>query len=155
MVFQLEARSSSRSEQRLPTRLEKVVGLCQSSVEPDRKSLVNSGKASSRSGIGSTSMAITTMVPQATQPAGLGTVQDTSTSRSDMGGSGGVPPRNQVTTSRVAYLRQHYSDQKLSREASELLLSSWRQSHCSHMTHCVKNGSAGAWNGIVILFQNL
>ena len=44
-----------------------------------------------------------------------------------MGSSGSVPHRAPPPTSRVAYLRQHYSNQRLSGEASDLLLSSWRQ----------------------------
>ena len=44
-----------------------------------------------------------------------------------MGSSGRVPPRAPPPTSRVAYLGQHYSNQRLSGEASDLLLSSWRQ----------------------------
>uniref|UniRef100_A0A1X7TH61 Core-binding (CB) domain-containing protein n=1 Tax=Amphimedon queenslandica TaxID=400682 RepID=A0A1X7TH61_AMPQE len=39
------------------------------------------------------------------------------------GGSTGINP----TSSHVAYLRQHYEGQRLSKDASDLLLSSWRQ----------------------------
>ena len=126
-ILQLEARSASGSGRCLPTGLERTVGLCQPAMEPNRASPVDSRETGSGCGVGGTNMAITAMVPQVTQPAGGSTVQDSPTSRSDMGSSGRLPPGNQATPSRVAYLWQHYSDQKLSREASELLLSSWRQ----------------------------
>ena len=43
------------------------------------------------------------------------------------GGVGGSSARDNPTLSRVAYLRRHYSEKKISGEATDLLLSSWRQ----------------------------
>ena len=40
---------------------------------------------------------------------------------------GGVPTKDQSPFSRMAYLRQYYSNQNLSKQALDLLLSSWRQ----------------------------
>ena len=40
---------------------------------------------------------------------------------------GSQSPRDNAPPSRVAYLRQHYSDKRISGEATQLLLSSWRQ----------------------------
>ena len=68
-------------------------------------------------------MAVTAMVSQATKPVSLPPTEDRS---STSGYNGGLSGSNS-TPSRVAYLRQHYKDQKLSSEASDLLLSSWRQ----------------------------
>ena len=57
------------------------------------------------------------------------------------GVSGRLPPRGQPPSSRVAYLRQYYSSKNLSTEfeASNLLLSSWRQkSSQSYNSLCKK-----------------
>ena len=68
-------------------------------------------------------MAVTALVSQATKPASLQPAKDRPLTSGYNGGSSG----SNSISSRVAYLRQHYKDQKLSSEASDLLLSSWRQ----------------------------
>ena len=40
---------------------------------------------------------------------------------------GGTTSRANSASSRVAYLRQHYADKRISGEATDLLLSSWRK----------------------------
>ena len=124
-VLQLETRSSSGSYRCTSPGLERSVRLCQSSLESDRESTLESGGTTSECDTGSASVANPTLVPQATQSTSSSPVQDLSSTRSDMGSSRRVPPRAPPPTSRVAYLR--HSNQKLSGEASDLLLSSWRQ----------------------------
>uniref|UniRef100_A0A1X7TS08 Reverse transcriptase domain-containing protein n=1 Tax=Amphimedon queenslandica TaxID=400682 RepID=A0A1X7TS08_AMPQE len=68
-------------------------------------------------------MAVTAMVSQATKPASLQPAEDRSSTSGNNGGSSG----SNSIPSRVAYLRQHYKDKKLSSKTSDLLLSSWRQ----------------------------
>ena len=68
-------------------------------------------------------MAIAALVPQTTEPASVKPTEDRPSTSGNNRGSNG----SNSTSSRVAYLRQHYTDKKLSLEASDLLLSSWRQ----------------------------
>ena len=72
-------------------------------------------------------MALAAMIPQTSQSASLHTTQDLTAGKPNDRSLGGLSIRNQAPSSRVAYLRRHYENQKLSKEASDLLLSSWRQ----------------------------
>lgn len=126
-VFQLEARPTSRSDECVPTRLDKHIGLRKSSVEPDREGPVHDGGTKGYSGSSSSNLAITTMVSKITQSTNRDAIQNNTSTRSDVGSQGGMPTKDQASSSRVAYLRQHYIDKKLSTEASDLLLASWRQ----------------------------
>uniref|UniRef100_A0A1X7T8M0 Core-binding (CB) domain-containing protein n=1 Tax=Amphimedon queenslandica TaxID=400682 RepID=A0A1X7T8M0_AMPQE len=64
-------------------------------------------------------MAVRAIVSQATKPASLQPTEDRSSTSGNTSGFYSIPIR-------VAYLRQHYKDQKLISEPSDLL-SSWRQ----------------------------
>ena len=123
-VLQLETRPNSGGYRRVSPGLERSVRLCQSSLELDRESPLEGGGAAGGRDTGSTSVANSTLVSQAPQSAGCGSMPSAG---AGMGRAGGVPPRAPPSTGRVAYLRQHYVNQKLSGEASDLLLSSWRQ----------------------------
>ena len=101
-VLQLETRPFSGSNRCVSPG---PVRLCQSALEPDRESPLEGGGATSGCDTGSSSVANPTLVSQAT---GGGPMQDQPSTRSDMGSSGGVPPRAPPPASRVAYLRQHY-----------------------------------------------
>ena len=70
-------------------------------------------------------MAITTLVPQTSGIANILSSQDQCSAECNSG----VRPTTSysTTSSRVAYLRQHYASKGLSGEASDLLMSSWRQ----------------------------
>ena len=65
------------------------------------------------------------MVSQVVELAGVSSSENR-TQPTDSESVGG-PARNNSTPGRVAYLRQHYTEQKHSQEASDLLLLSWRQ----------------------------
>ena len=55
----------------------------------------------------------------------------------------------------MAYLRQHYTSQRLLNEATDLILSSWRQKTTNRMTHYAGDGLAGVLHGKPIQFQDL
>ena len=116
-LLQLETRSPSRSNRCLGT----TEGLCQPPLEPRRESTSEGGvSGGGASYTNSSNMAVTAMVSQATEPINLEPTEDRSSTSGNNRGSSGI-------SGRVAYLRQHYKDKKLSPEASDLLLSSWRQ----------------------------
>ena len=92
-------------------------------MEPRGESVIEGGSSGGGTSTNSPSLALTTMVSQVTELAGGTTIEGRPSASSD-GGRG--PTRPNPTSSRVAYLRQHYSGQKLSTEATDLLLSSWR-----------------------------
>ena len=126
-VLQLEARSIRGSNRRLSSRLEGGERLREPSVEPRRTSPIEGGGSSSRSSADSSSLAIATMVPQTSQPPSLLPFENQPSGEGNGRSVGRESARDNPTTSRVAYLRQHYSDKRISGEATELLLSSWRQ----------------------------
>ena len=72
-------------------------------------------------------MALSTVVSQVAQPVGCRSSENPSLGGSDSAGMGEASSGDNPASSRVAYLRQHYSDKKISGEATDLLLSSWRQ----------------------------
>ena len=96
-------------------------------MESDREGPLSSGGTSGGGGTCSTHMALTAMVPQTSEPVNIHTIQDQASGKSNDRDSGGMSLRDEAPSSRVAYLRRHYKDQKLSNEASDLLLASWRQ----------------------------
>ena len=120
-LLQLETRSPGRSNRCFSPGLGTSEGLCQ----PPHRESTNEGGVSrgGASNTNSPNMAVTALVSQATKPVSLPPTEDRSSTSGYNGGSSG----SNSIPSRVAYLRQHYKDQKLSSEASDLLLSSWRQ----------------------------
>ena len=123
--LQLEARSPSRRDGCLPPGLDASERLRQPPMEPDREGLGESGGARSGCRPNSASVAITALVPQTSGATGIIPPEN----RPSSGGSNGgrAAASSGTTSGRVAYLRQHYASKKLSGEAADLLLSSWRQ----------------------------
>ena len=121
-VLQLETRPSSGGYRRVSPGLERSIRLCQSSLEFNRESPLEGGGAA-----GGCDTECGQLNPGIPSSSVHWLQQDQSSARAGMGSSGRVPPRAPPPTGRVAYLRQHYVNQKLSGEASDLLLSSWRQ----------------------------
>ena len=85
-------------------------------MEPRGESIIEGGSSGGGTNTNSPSLALTTMVSKVTELAG-GTTIEGRPSASSNGGRG--PTRPNPTSSRVAYLRQHYSGQKLSTEATD------------------------------------
>jgi len=109
--------------------------ICQSTMVPDQQSLEPSPPTTSSTGVGSTGMEGSDLVPSST-----GDVMGFSLSNHSSSGSN--PEANRLSngtsasTSRVAHLRQRFLGRGISEEASKLMLSSWRsksaQSYDSH-----------------------
>ena len=94
-------------------------------MEPDREGLDESGGARSGCCLNSASVAITALVPQTSGAIGIILHENRPSSGGSNGGRAAASSR--TTSGRVAYLRQHYASKKLSGEAADLFLSSWRQ----------------------------
>ena len=134
-LLQLETSPSVRSSGCLPTGLGATEGICQSTMVPDQQSLEPSPPTTSSTGVGSTGMEGSDLVPSST-----GDVMGFSLSNHSSSGSN--PEANRLSngtsasTSRVAHLRQRFLGRGISEEASKLMLSSWRsksaQSYDSH-----------------------
>uniref|UniRef100_A0A1X7UKX7 Core-binding (CB) domain-containing protein n=1 Tax=Amphimedon queenslandica TaxID=400682 RepID=A0A1X7UKX7_AMPQE len=121
LLLQLETRSPGRSNRCFSPRWGTSEGLCQPPLEPHRESTSEGGVSrGAASDTDCSNMAVRAIVSQATKPASLQPTEDRSSTSGNTSGSNSIP-------SRVAYLRQHYKDQKLLSEASDLLLLSWRQ----------------------------
>ena len=125
-VLQLETRPSGRSNRRIPPGLEKSKRFCQPSLEPSRKGPGQGKTTRSKSDTSGSHMDISTMVPPASEPITRLPMENPTSGRSAVGSAGRILPRNSTTTSHVAYLRKHYSNQGISEEATTLLLNSWR-----------------------------
>ena len=124
LLLQLETRPSSRGDGRVSPGLERGERLRQPPLEPHREGTDKGGVSGGRPNTVSSNMALSTMVSQVAEPAsGSSTENRTPTDVDSVRG----PARASSTPGRVAYLRQHYTDRQLSKEASDLLLSSWRQ----------------------------
>ena len=153
-LFQLETRSPGGSQGCLSSGLEGAESLCEPPMESHRTSPQEGGGASSQSSASCSSVAIPAMVSQAPQPPDRSATENPRPTRgSDVSGMGGATSRDNPASSHVAYLRQHYADKRISGEATDLLLSSWRKT--SHMIHSVKSEFAGVLNGVLIPFQDL
>ena len=125
-VLQLETRHSGRSNRCIPPGLEKSKGFCQPSLEPSRKRSGQGKTTGSKSDTSGSHMDISTMVPPASEPTTRPPTENPTSGRSAVGSAGRILPGNSATTSRVAYLRKHYSNQGISDEAMPLILNSWR-----------------------------
>ena len=129
-LLQLETRPPSGGNRCLPSTLERAKGIRKPTMEPCRQGPVTGGRTESGpGGAGGPCLAIATMVSKPTQPPGSPSIENQPPSRGgcDDRGVGGSSARDNPTLSRVAYLRRHYSEKKISGEATDLLLSSWRQ----------------------------
>ena len=134
-LLQLEARSSGRSSGCLSTGLGPTEGVCQPSLVPYRQSIGSSSSSASSAPSGSTSVEGSDLVSSAPGDV-MGLPQaDCSSSRSDPE-TNRLPHGDGPSTSRVACLRQRFSGNGLSDNATKLLLRSWRtksaQSYDSH-----------------------
>ena len=156
-IFQLEARSRSRSSGCLQSGLEQHTreGLCQPPMEPSRQSAEHSPATASHASSGGSSMEEPAMVPHSTRNAG----RLPSPTPSRRGPDHTITPNEHTSratsTSRLAYLRRRYEDKEISEEGKDLLLASWRQKFQSTTTHFLESGWAGATNGTQIPFQDL
>ena len=125
--LQLETRSNGRSNGHLSPELEHSQRLCQPPMEPSGKSIGKGrGTGISRPDLSGANMAVTALVSQTPGTTG-GHPTNNRPPREGNSGRGGATPGTNPAPSRVAYLRQCYVSQQISGEATNLLLSSWRQ----------------------------
>ena len=126
-VCELETRSGSDCLRCVQSELGTAEGVCKPSLEPNRQSPSPSEDSESRSGSSDSPVESTTMVSC--------TIEHASTDTNPLARCEGDIPTNTSlqqarhlsTTSRMEYLREKYKSQKISGEASKLLLASWRQ----------------------------
>ena len=107
--------------------LEVPVRLRKPTMESHGASPCHGGKSTSGSGSCCPDLAIPGVVPETTELAVVHPAENITPAGSNPGDSEGLPARPQPPASRLVYLRQHYTNLSLSQEASNLLLSSWRQ----------------------------
>ena len=155
-VLQLEARSSGIGNRCLPAGLDGLESICQPTLESCGQGPSQDSETSECSNnVGSTSVAITTMVPNTPRSLDRSPSTPPTGTRPDSGDRSRNLTRDGSKPSRVAYLQQRYSAEKISEPATRLLLVFWREKSSNHMTTCSKNGSAGVKNGISIPFLDL
>ena len=125
-------------------------GIREPSVESDRESSDKDGGPEGKPGTRSPCVAVAAMVPQVAQSTNSLPAEDQPTKHStaDDTSGGGAPARSIPIPGHVAYLWQYYMDKRISGEATDLLLSSWRPKS-------VRSGLAGALNRVSIPFQDL
>ena len=101
------------------------------------------------------SLALSALVPQVAELPGLSTTEDLPGEEGNDSSGGGATSRDNPAPSRVEHLRQHYAHKRISGEATELLLVSWRQKSSQSYDSLCKKGSAGVLDGALIQFQDL
>ena len=122
-LLQLAARSICRSNRCIPPDMDTHEGVCQSTLEPSGQDSISDPVTTGKCGADSSSMEITTMVPDPTINADrLPSVNNIRPSSDAQSG----PIDDVPTTSRMAYLRERYRGQHLSEEATDLMLKWWR-----------------------------
>ena len=126
-VCELASRPISMGDRCLHSELEPGQGIRQSPLESDRKSPEPNQAASSYTGSHSPRLEGPTVVSDLAGDDYRETSPDKGVSVGNPTHTPGQPARYTAATSRVAYLRERFSDQRLSEEASRLMLASWRQ----------------------------
>ena len=101
-------------------------GICKSPMEHDRQSPVSSLQTACPVGPDCPSVEVTTLVPTTSGNGSEDTNPSTQQKEPNPTNTQCQPSGHKSTTSHVGYLREKCRDQKLSEEASRLLLSSWR-----------------------------
>ena len=130
-LLQLETRPPSRRNRCLHPGMGGAKGICEPSLEPDRESSDKDRGPEGRPGTHSPVWLSQPWYPRlfnlliyCSLPA---EDQATKQSTADGTGGGGAPARGNPFPARVAYLWQHYMNKRISRKATDLFLSSWRQ----------------------------
>ena len=148
-VLQLEARPSGGGDRCLSPRLEAGERIRKPSMEPCGESVIEGGSSGGGTNTNSPSLALTTMVSQATELAGGTTIEDrpvmVEEDLPDLIPPLAVWPISGNTTQVKNFQRRlqtssyHHGDQR----------------HTSLTIHSVRSGLAGVLNGIMIRFQDL
>ena len=126
-LCELETRPRGNGDRRLFSRLECTPGVCKSTMESGRQSSNTGQEPESPVSVSSTSVEITGVVSNTARNVDPGTPPAAKQARFDPTDSQSQQARHNASTGRLGYLRSRFQDQKLSGEASKLLLASWRQ----------------------------
>lgn len=122
-LLQLVARSLCRSHRCLPSGLDSLEGVCQSSMESGRQNDISGSVTTSQDCFTGSSMENTTVVSNS--PVHADRLPQAHHSSDGNNNQPDSSP-NVSTVSRMAYLRKSYRDQQLSEETTDLMLNSWR-----------------------------
>ena len=121
-IFQLEARPICSGDRFLPPRLDYKKRICESTLVHGRSNIVTGQIPTGSNCVGDTSLESPTMEPGTSEHGNRLSEIDTRQSSS----SQSVSSRDVPSTSRMAYLRERYTSEKLSEDATALMLKSWR-----------------------------
>ena len=127
-LLQLEGKSRGSSHRCIHARLVSPERICKPTLVPDQSLSLQGESGGSENSDGNTIMEYTTLVSCSTETVGgLPSPADPSTRPSSIASGSGVPDETgSSSTDRLAYLRESYTSQGLSSEASNLMLASWR-----------------------------
>ena len=122
-LLQLAARSICRRNSCISPSVDSHQGVCQPTLEPGRQDTHPGTEPTSHHSAGGTSLEIPTVVPYSpTHADRLFQVDSNGIRNNDQQGQFPDAP----STSHMAHLRERYRSQQLSKEATDLMLSSWR-----------------------------
>lgn len=154
-IMSLDTRSRGNGNGCLHPQLDKVPRICKPRLKSGGKNANADKAAESTPSSSGTCLEVPSMVPTL-----LGMLTHESLLLPNL--SGLIQPTHRVSkpdmqcnpsTSCMGYLKDRFQDQKVSEEASKLLLTSWRQIQRRRMTPCLTSGWVGVTNGIAIPFQ--
>ena len=131
-----------RSNRFLHTKLDSGEGLCQSPMVPDFSLSESDKETTSESSSGDTTLAIPTMVSSASRNAGGPSPLTSKHPRSNLEPNqpGVHNETGSAKTGRMAHLRESFASRGISTQASDLLLSSWRDKTNSNYNSVCKVG---------------
>ena len=132
--------------------MDTIERVCQPTLEPGGQDSISGSDTAGQHCTGSPSVEVTTVVPNsATDADRLPPVNNIRPSSDAQSGPIGDAP----TTSCMAYLRERYRGQHLSKEAADPMLKLWRTKTTDPIIHCSPSGNAGVLNGVQIPFLAL
>ena len=127
-VLQLETRPSGTGNRCLPTGLVRPESIRQSTLESCRQGpSQDPATPECTNNVNSTSVAVTTMVPNTPRSLDRSPSTPPTGTRLDSGDRNRNHTRDSTKPSRVDYLQQRYSAEKISEPATRLLLAPWRE----------------------------
>ena len=122
-LLQLAARTICRSNRCIPPDMDTHEGVCQPTLESSGQDLISDSDTTGGCCADSSNMEVTTMV---SNPAIDADRLPLVNNNRPAGDTQSGPICDAPTTSRMAYLRKRYRGQRLSEEATDLMLKSWR-----------------------------
>ena len=125
-ICELAPRPTGSGDRCLLNELERTKSLCQPTMEPDLQSSGTGQTTRGNLGAGRASLEDPSMVSLAAGAAHRRTPPDSQDRTADPANTPGQLSKHSTPIGRVAYLRERFSAQRISPQASSLLLASWR-----------------------------